>query len=290
MGLTAPYYGHGVSLKSEHYLFLLEEDLDVDWVEVVTERFLGLRGGVRLEVLEKVRAERPVALHGLCLSIGACDPLDPDYLQALSSLVDRVQPAWVSDHLAWSSAGGAELDLLPLPYTEEALAHVVERVCRVQDLLRRCILLENPSSYLTFRSSELTEWEFLAEVARRSGCGILLDVNNLYVCARNHGFDPLEYLAALPPERVCQLHLAGHRSQGPMLVDTHEGPIPACVWNLYREVVRRFGRVSTIVEWDTDVPPWPVLASESRRAAAVEREVTAEAGGDAGEAGRVLLG
>jgi uncharacterized protein len=286
---SGPYYGHGVDLKPEHYPVVLEGDLDVDWVEVITERFLGVRGGVRLEVLEKVRTERPVALHGLRLSIGSCDPLDRDYLQALSSLVRRVQPAWVSDHLAWSSGGGMELDLLPLPYTEEALAHVVERVSIVQDALGRSILLENPSSYMTFRGSDLEEWEFLSELARRSGCGILLDVNNLYVCARNHGFEARQYLDALPPEHVCQLHLAGHRVQGPVLLDNHEGPVPPCVWDLYREVVRRFGPVSTIVEWDTNVPPWPVLAGESRRAAEIEREVTGETGGDSSKAHRVPL-
>jgi hypothetical protein len=268
---SRPYHGHGISLGPEHYASVLREIPPVSWVEVVSERFLGARGGVRLEVLDRVRAERPLALHGTTLSIGSVDPLDEQYLARLRALVNRVEPVWVSDHLAWCSLDGRELDLLPLPYTEECLQHVIRRVAVVQDRLGATpVLLENPASYLEFKASTMPEWEFLSAVARQSGCGILLDVNNLRVSASNHGFDPADYLAGLPTDRVWEIHLAGHRHQGTLVVDTHEGPVPDTVWDLYVKAVRRFGAVSTIVEWDTDVPTLEVLVAESRRAAALE--------------------
>jgi len=243
----------------------------VSWVEVISERFLDVRGGLRLEVLDRVRGERPLALHGTSLSIGSVDPLDESYLARLRALVDRVQPVWVSDHLAWSSLDGRELELLPLPYTEECLQHVIRRVAAVQDRLGATpLLLENPASYLEFSASTMPEWEFLAAVARASGCGILLDVNNLSVSASNHGFDPADYLSGLPADRVWEIHLAGHRRSGALVIDTHEGPVPEGVWTLYVDAVRHFGAVSTIVEWDTGVPPLEVLVAQSSRAAALE--------------------
>ena len=255
---------------------MLQGLADVDWVELLSERFLRARGGAHFEVLEKLRLEMPVALHGTTLSIGSVDPLDMTYLRELKALADKVQPAWVSDHLAWSSFGGAELDLMPLPYTEEALRHVVERVLFVQEFLQRRILLENPSSYLVFRDTTMPEWDFLAAVADRSDCGILLDVNNVYVSASNLGFEPAAYLDALPADRVCEIHLAGYRDVGDLLLDTHEGPIPSCVWQIYEEALRRFGPVSTIVEWDTAVPELEVMVGESRRAAAIEKDFLRE--------------
>ena len=266
-----PYLGHGVALRSEHFPQVLQEGPPpVDWIELIVERFLRVRGGGRFEVLERLRRDLPVALHGTRMSIAGVDPLDRTYLLELRDLVDRVQPALVSDHLAWTSFGGSEFDLLPVPYTEEALRHVVRRVLAVQDLLGRRILLENPSAYVGFRSSSMGEGDFLAAVAREADCGILLDVNNLCVSARNLAFDPRAYLAALPPERVEQIHLSGHADMGDVLLDTHQGPVPDAVWDLYREAVRLFGPTSTIVEWDTAVPSLQTLVAETRRAAAME--------------------
>jgi uncharacterized protein (UPF0276 family) len=272
------HLGHGIALRPEHYTRVFERLSEIDWVEVVSERLLWARGGAHFEVLERLRLDLPVALHGTALSIGSVDPLDMVYLRHLKALVDRVQPAWVSDHLVWSSFGGAELDLMPLPYTEESLRHVVERVLFVQEFLQRRILLENPSSYLAFRDSTIAEWDFLAAVAEQADCGILLDVNNVYVTARNQGFEPSAYLDGLSAERVCEIHLAGHRDVGDLLLDTHEGPVPSCVWRIYEDALRRFGPLSTIVEWDTAVPELEVMVGESRRAAAIEKDFVHEAG------------
>jgi uncharacterized protein (UPF0276 family) len=212
-------------------------------------------------------------MHGVSLSIGSTDPLNTAYLADLKQLTARLQPAWISDHLCWGSHGSRYgHDLWPLPYTEEALSHVVDRVRAVQDILRRQILLENVSSYMTFKESTMTEWEFLGELARRADCGILLDVNNIFVSAHNHRFDPDEYLNAVPVDRVGQLHLAGHSDKGTHLLDTHDAPVPNAVWELFRSAVRRFGRVSTLVEWDERIPELDELLAESRKAALLERE------------------
>ncbi len=268
-----------MGLRPRHYGRFLAERPAVDLVEAVSENFMA-PGGRPLAVLEKVRRDFPVLLHGVSLSIGSVDPLSAAYLSALRSLVRRVEPALVSDHLCWGTHGGRHLhDLLPLPFTEEALGHVVARVRAVQDALGRRILLENVSSYVAYRDSEMPEWEFLAEVARRSDCGILLDVNNVWVSARNHGFDPLDYLRGVPPERVLQIHLAGHSDRGRYLLDSHDHPVPGPVWDLYRDAVRLCGRVPAIVEWDDAVPELEVLIAESRRAAAVEAEVLREVPG-----------
>jgi hypothetical protein len=215
-----------------------------------------------------------VVLHGVSLSIGSTDPLDEDYLRALATLVRRIDPPLISDHLCWTGVGGRNAhDLLPLPYTEEALEHVVGRVVRVQERLGRQILLENVSSYLSFAHSTLAEWEFLGAVAERADCGLLLDVNNVYVSARNHGFAPEVYLAGLPANRVAQIHLAGHTDMERYLFDTHDGPVCEAVWALYRQAVRRFGRLPALVEWDDQIPELSVVCAEAERARAVEREV-----------------
>jgi uncharacterized protein (UPF0276 family) len=224
-------------------------------------------------VLERVRRQAPVVLHGVSLGIGNVEPLSAHYLRSLAALIERVEPAWVSDHLCWGGSGGHYAhDLLPLPYSQEALAHVVERVSRVQERLGRQILLENVSSYVAFRASELPEWEFLAEVARRADCGILLDVNNVLVSARNHGFSAETYVDALPDDRIGQLHLAGHSDAGSYLFDSHVGPVPDAVWALYQRVLQRVGPVPTLVEWDEAVPPFDVVAAEAGRAAALESQ------------------
>jgi hypothetical protein len=273
MGFQRISLGHGIGLRPRHYGQALEAKLPVDWVEVISENFMA-PGGRPIAVLEKVRGDVPVVLHGVSLSIGSTDPLSRPYLASLKALVERIQPALVSDHLCWGSRGGRYVhDLLPLPCTEEALEHVVARVAAVQDVLHRQILLENPSSYVAFKDSTIPEWDFLAEIARRADCGILLDVNNVYVSARNHGFDPLEYLDGIPTERVGQVHLAGHSDKGRFLLDTHDHPVPDPVWDLYREAVRRFGRVPALVEWDDRIPELDVLVAESRKAAAIEAEV-----------------
>jgi hypothetical protein len=266
--------GHGVGLRTQHYGYLLESaPAGVDWIEIISENFFE-PGGRPWAVLEKVRAAVPVVAHGVSLCIGGADPLSERYLSQLASLVDRVEPEWVSDHLCWGGYGGRYAhDLLPLPYTEEALAHVVSRVDAVQSRLRRPILLENVSSYVAFVESALTEWDFLNEVARRSGCGILLDINNVFVSARNHGFSATEYLDAIAPAKVGQLHLAGHTDRGDYLLDSHIGPVPGGVWELYRHAVRRFGAVPALVEWDEAVPDFEAVVAESAKARAVEAEV-----------------
>ena len=272
MAFSRKYLGHGVGLRTKHFGAYLAGPPPVDWLEAISENFMA-PGGRPIAVLEKVRSDVPVVLHGVSLSIGSVDPLSDRYLEDLTALVRRIEPAWISDHLCWGTHGGRYVhDLWPLPYTEEALAHVTARVEHVQERLGRQILLENVSSYVAFKHSTMTEWEFLSEVARRADCGILFDVNNVYVSARNHGFDPLDYLAGIPAERVGQFHLAGHSDRGRYLLDTHDHPVPDAVWELYRAAVRRFGPVSTLIEWDDAIPPLERLLEESRRAAAIEAE------------------
>jgi len=266
--------GHGVGLRSKHYGEFLASNPDVAWVEAIAENFMGL-GGRPLAVLEKVRRDRPVVLHGVSLGIGSLEPLDAAYLKQWKALVDAVEPAMVSDHLCWGRAQGRySHDLLPLPFTQEAVDHVVDRTRAVQDVLGRQLLLENVSSYLTFRDSEMTEWEFLTEVSTRADCKILLDVNNIYVSARNHGFDAQAYLNGVPVDRVAQFHLAGHQDRGHIVIDTHEGQVSEAVWSLYREALRRFGRdVPTLIEWDEGVPELDTLLAESRKAAQISAQV-----------------
>jgi uncharacterized protein (UPF0276 family) len=271
--ISLPYLGHGVGLRTQHYATVLDEQPRVDWFECISENFM-VEGGNPRRVLRQVRERHPVVLHGVSLSIGSVDPLDPKYLDQLAALARETEPAWVSDHLCWSSVGGNfSHDLLPLPYTEEALAHVAARVQKVQDKLKRQILIENVSSYVTFTQSTLTEWQFLAELCERADCGLLLDVNNVFVSAFNHGFDAREFIDGIPIGRVGQIHLAGHSDYGTHLLDTHDHSVCDGVWALYRRAVERFGRVSTLVEWDDQIPPFAEVLAESRKAAEIEREV-----------------
>jgi len=273
MSFTRKYLGHGVGLRQPHFSRWLSEKPAVDWVEIISENFFS-RGGRPLAVLEKVRAETPVVMHGVSLSIGSTDPLNAGYLAELKQLAARIQPEWISDHLCWGShASKYAHDLWPLPYTEEALAHVVQRVHAVQEALQRQILLENVSSYVAFQQSTMSEWEFLGEVARRADCGILLDINNIYVSARNHGFDAQEYLDQVPVARVGQFHLAGHSDKGTHLLDTHDAPVPDPVWLLFQSAVKRFGPVSTLIEWDDHIPELEELLCESGKAAALQHQV-----------------
>ncbi len=260
-----------MGLRSQHYPTVTGSWPKVDWFEAISENYMDT-GGRPLHILEKVRQRYPVALHGTALSIGSVDPLNLNYLARLKALIGRIDPFIVSDHLCWAGTEGEQLhDLLPLPFTEEALGHVVSRVGQVQETLGRRILLENVSTYVTFRHSTMPEWEFLSEVSKRSGCGILLDLNNIYVNAVNHRFDPLEYLRAIPGERIGQIHLAGHTDKGDFLFDTHSRPIIDKVWALYEEALRRWGPISTLVEWDDDIPPFEELNAEVERAKVIYR-------------------
>jgi uncharacterized protein len=273
MAITVPYLGHGVGLRPKHYPRLWDGTAVVDWFEAISENYM-LDGGRPLAALERARGCAPVVLHGVSLSIGSTDPLDEAYLRRLRALSDRVEPAWISDHLCWSGVGGHHAhDLLPLPFTEEALRHVVARVVAVQERLGRQLVLENVSSYLTWTHSTISEWEFLAAVAAQADCGILLDVNNVFVSAANHGFETGTYLAGLPAERVAQIHLAGHTDLGDYLFDTHDGPVIDPVWDLYRAALRRFGPISTLVEWDEHIPELDVVCAEAERARAIEAEI-----------------
>jgi uncharacterized protein (UPF0276 family) len=260
--LTQPSLGFGLGLRVEHYAEILGGDPAVDWFEALTENYL-VPGGKPLHHLMHVRERFPVALHGVSLSIGSTAPLDLEYLAQVKALALHVKPAWISDHLCWTGVSGKNVhDLLPLPYTEEALTHVVSRVRTVQDILGRRILLENVSSYVTFRESRLTEWEFLRAVAEESDCLLLLDVNNIYVSSVNHEFDPHEYLNGVPADRVQQIHLAGHENHGDYLIDTHDQPVPEPVWDLYAAALKRLGPVSTMIERDSNIPPLAVMESE----------------------------
>jgi uncharacterized protein len=260
--LTRPSLGFGLGLRVDHYEAILSGRPPVEWFEALTENYL-VPGGKPLHYLTRIRERYPVALHGVSLSIGSTHPLDREYLGKVKALAARIEPEWVSDHLCWTGVGGKNAhDLLPLPYTEEALANVVARVGAVQDFLGRRILLENVSSYVTFRDSRLTEWEFLRAVGEQADCLILLDVNNIYVSSVNHEFDPHDYLNAIPVERVQQFHIAGHENHGDYLIDTHDHPVPDPVWSLYDAAVRRFGNVSTMIERDANIPPLEELCAE----------------------------
>jgi uncharacterized protein (UPF0276 family) len=256
----------GIGLRAPHYRDVVEGRPPVAWFEVHSENFFG-PGGQPHWFLERVRAHYPLSLHGVGLGLGSTDPLSQTHLDKLAALIERYEPGLVSEHLCWSAVQGRHLnDLLPLPLTEEALVHVCERIDTVQTVLGRQILVENISSYLRYRHSTIPEWEFVAEAARRSGCGILLDVNNVFVSAVNHGFDPRGYLAAIPGEAVGEIHLAGFTAVEGCLIDTHGTRVSHDVWRLYAEVVERIGPRPTLIEWDTDIPPLEVLLGEAHRA------------------------
>ena len=260
----------GVGLRATHHAQVVSESPRVGWFEVHSENFFA-DGGPALQTLLQVRERYPVSLHGVGLSLGSTDPLDRTHLRALIELASRVEPAAISEHLCWSSVDGRHTnDLLPLPYTEEALRHVSARIAAVQDALGREILIENVSSYLQFNCSEMPEWEFLAALSNQSGCGILLDINNIYVSAMNHGFDALDYLHAIPRRAVHEMHLAGHsvvqRGAHEFRIDTHAAPVCDAVWQLYRIAIERFGAMPTLIEWDANIPPLTTLIAEAYKA------------------------
>lgn len=258
-----PFGGFGLGMRTPHYPAYLAGEVPVDFIEVISENFMG-EGGRPLRTLDRVREIHPVALHGVSMSVGSADGLDPDYLAKLKRLILRVDPLWVSDHLCWTGIDGFNSrDLLPLPYTEQALDVAAANIIHAQNYLERPILIENPSSYLTFADDMMAEWQFLAELVARTGCYLLLDINNIYVSGSNHGFDPLDYVTAIPADRVRQIHLAGHSAgRDGLLIDTHDHAIPDPVWDLYFKAIGRFGDVAVMIERDDDIPPLGDLLAE----------------------------
>lgn len=272
-----PYLGFGLGLRPDHYETVLTTEPDIDWFEIISENYM-VPGGKPLYYLEKFRERYPLVMHGVSMSLGSTDPLDWEYLGQLKRLADRVEPVWISDHLCWTGVNRTNMhDLLPLPYTEEALSHVADRLAQVQDYLQRRVLIENVSSYVTYRRSAMSEWEFLRTVAQEADSGILLDINNIYVSGFNHEFDPKEYVDNIPPERVYQFHLAGHANHGNYIVDTHSVPVIDPVWELYAHALKRFGRVSTMIERDDNIPPLEELLSEIGHARDIAETVAREA-------------
>ncbi|MCA1568154.1 MAG: DUF692 domain-containing protein [Acidobacteria bacterium] len=261
-----PNLGFGVGLRHQHFNYVLDNRPRVDWFEIISENFIDSRGWPR-HVLARVAEQYPVVMHGVSMSVGSADPLDFGYLTRLKHLAREIGARWVSDHLCWTGILGRNThDLLPIPLNEEALKHVVRRVRTIQDFLERPLVMENPSSYLSFASDTMREWEFLNALAEEADCGLLLDVNNVYVSSVNHGFDPLEYIESLPHERVVQIHVAGHTHCGTHIVDTHDGPVMRGVWELYRLACRHHDGVSTLLEWDSSLPEFPVLHAEVLKA------------------------
>ncbi len=256
------FLGFGLGLRTNHYNDVIEQKPDVDWFEIISENYM-VAGGKPRYYLDQIRENYPIVMHGVSMSIGSTDPLNMEYLTKLKTLIADVQPEWFSDHLCFTSVGGVNShDLLPLPYTEESLTHVVERIKQVQDFMGRQMLMENVSSYLTYKTDEMNEWQFYREVCEQADCRMLLDINNIYVSARNHDFNAMEYLRSLNPQRVQQFHLAGHSDFGDYVVDTHDHDVPDPVWQLYKEALKLFGPVSTMIERDANIPSFADLTAE----------------------------
>lgn len=269
--------GFGLGLRTAHYADFLAAPQRVDWLELLSDNYM-VPGGKPLQMLDRIRADYPVAMHGVALSIGSADGPDPDYLDALAALAQRVQPLWVSDHLCWTGVHGRVLhDLYPLPYTDAVLQRVVRHVQQVQDRLKRVLVLENVSSYVEFAASTMSEWQFISELCARSGCRLLLDVNNIHVSSVNHGFDATAFVRGVPADRVQQIHLAGHSDFGGHVIDTHDQPVADAVWALYREALRRFGPVATMIERDDHIPPLQELVAELDQARAIAAALQPEA-------------
>jgi uncharacterized protein (UPF0276 family) len=269
--ITVASPGFGLGLRTTHYNDFLNGHPPLDWLEIISDNYLG-DGGKPLRILDEIRANYPVVMHGVSMSIGSADGLDHAYLAQIKQLAARVEPLWISDHLCWTGIDAQNShDLLPLPYTEEALKLVVKHIRQIQDALGRRFVVENLSSYLTYQSSEMTEWQFLRHVCEEADCALLLDVNNIYVSSVNHGFDPLEYLHHIPASHVQQIHLAGHSLNGNIIIDTHDHPVAEPVWDLYQAACRRFWHIATMIERDDDIPELSVLLAEVARA----REIAA---------------
>lgn len=276
------FLGFGLGLRTQHFEEVLQTQPNVDWFEIISENFM-VGGGKPKYYLHRIREQYPMVMHGVSLSLGSSDPLDMNYLSRLKQLIAEVKPAWISDHLCWTQLGGVNShDLLPMPYTEEALNHVASRIRQTQDFLGQQILIENVSSYISYGESVLTESEFLAEVARRADCLLLLDVNNIFVSGRNHNFAPEKYLDDIDPARVCQMHLAGHHDYGDYIIDTHDHPVVDGVWDLYRLALEKFGAVSTMIERDDNIPDLDEMIGELDQARQLFQQVLPNASGSQG--------
>ncbi len=266
MNKKKPFLGFGLGLRTDHYEEILSSEPNIDWFEIISENYM-VEGGRQLYHLDKIKDKYPIVMHGVSMSIGSSDPINMDYLKDLKTLANRVKPAWISDHLCWTSHGGHNThDLMPLPYNEETLKHVVDRIKTVQDYLGERILIENASSYVTYKASDMTEWDFLRMIAEEADCLILLDVNNIYVSGFNHDFDPKTYIDHIPGDKVYQIHLAGHENNGDYIVDTHDHPVIDEVWQLYEYTIDRKGQVTTMIERDDHIPPLNELLTELDRA------------------------
>ena len=266
-------FGFGLGLRTQHYSDFLDAPQPVDWLEVISDNYM-VDGGKPLAILDRIRADYPMAMHGVSLSIGAINGLDTDYLGRLKALEQRIEPMWVSDHLCWTGAHARKLhDLMPLPFTQEALQVVERNVHQAQEALQRPLVLENVSSYVEFTTSEMTEWEFLTEICQATGCKLLLDINNIYVSAFNHGFSPSDFISGVPVDSVIQFHLAGHQDNGNHLIDTHDHAVCDGVWGLYQQALKHFGDVATMIERDDKIPPLPELLAELDTARALADNV-----------------
>lgn len=264
--INKPFLGYGLGLRTDHYEEILNSAPPIDWFEIISENYM-VAGGRQLYHLDQFVERYPMVMHGVSMSIGSSDPLNMEYLEGLKKLAKRVNPKWISDHLCWTSHGGHNThDLMPMPYNEETLSHVVERIKKVQDFLGQRMLLENASSYVTYKASDIAEWEFLNEIAEQADCLILLDVNNIYVSGFNHDFNPKTYIDHISPERVYQIHLAGHENNGDYIIDTHDHPVIDEVWDLYKYAISKMGRVTTMIERDDHIPPLAELIDEVEKA------------------------
>lgn len=269
-------FSFGLGLRSQHYHDFLEKPQPVDWLEVISDNYM-VDGGKPLAMLDKIRADYPMVMHGVSMSIGSLKGVDPEYLRKLKRLEQRIQPMWISDHLCWTGVHGRNLhDLLPLPFSEEALQVVTRNVEQVQDFLQRPLVLENVSSYVEFKESEMTEWDFLAEITKRTGCKLLLDINNIYVSAFNHGFSATEFIRGIPKQSVMQFHLAGHQNNGDHIIDTHDHPVCQDVWGLYREALGHFGFIPTMIERDDNIPELSELLDELNYARDIADQVLSQ--------------
>ena len=265
--------GFGLGLRTQHYRDFLDASQPVDWLEVISDNYM-VDGGKPLAMLDRIRTDYPMSMHGVSLSIGAINGLDRDYLNKLKTLQQRIEPMWVSDQLCWTGAHGRKLhDLMPLPFTREALNVVTRNVHQAQEVLQRPLVLENVSSYVEFASSEMAEWEFLTEICNATGCKLLLDINNIYVSAFNHGFSPTEFVHGVPADSIMQFHLAGHQNNGDHLIDTHDHPVCDGVWDLYQTALKHFGEVPTMIERDDRIPPLPELLDELATARTIAENI-----------------
>jgi len=262
-----PFLGFGLGLRTEHYDDILElKPKQIDWLEIISENYM-VDGGKPLYYLDTIREQYPMVMHGVCMSLGSTDPLNYDYLKKLKILVNRIEPEWFSDHLCWTGVDHKNMhDLLPLPYTEQAVNHLADRISAVQDFMGRQMLVENLSSYITYCDDAMTEWEFLTAIVEKADCYLLLDVNNIYVSSFNHHFDPIEYLEGVPAERIWQHHLAGHSNEGNLIIDTHDADIIDPVWSLYEKTAKCLGPVSTMIERDGNIPELSSLLNELEHA------------------------